>query len=1023
MAAETAPFPSCASAVGAAFVSHWHSDRTAGFQYLVDLYEEGYQLWYDQALTPTHLWSHELATAINDCSLFIVLVSPVSVEREVVQKELHYALRLGKPVLAVHLQQTNLPAGVQFDLGRTHAVMAYEHDVARVVDLTRASFDAHGVVTATRIQGAIDSAVGSVSEEDEYLDDGLPAEPDEGQPSIVDMFADRVSESEALAASVRRQQAVLSGELALTNGVHDNVLVFYGGGGVGKSGLSRQLERWVTGGLSETADWGPWQIGPVVPIRWDFNDADGDVQYPDLLRVLRQALCNVGHSFRAFDIALAGYLEAVSSHERRGLGLTGRAADGVLGSLQWLAAQLKAGVPDQLDALAVQRLCSRVARGQGPATLARFKLADFLAACERVPHGSQAPELAARLAYLLTQETHYLPRPQRPTLVFFIDHFERVQRRAGRSHEPSLARIVASSPYGLFVVTGRNKLDWADPNRVSLHAAGPRAWPGLADDAYDDPRQHLLGRLSPDDTRALYERHRASDGWLVSDDLIDKLVKRSEGLPIHIEAVLQLARNLHHQHRERELTADDLDHPLPEVVIELIDVLTSAERDAFRGACVLPFFDIDLAAKVAGVRRGDVEGAIRWALVDENRDSTYPYRVHDEVRRLVRQDRHSEGFWGEGDWQLAAQRGLAEAKRLIAEAHKAESEVAEIQALALAIRLAYEWNLSDTGLEKAVTEAPAIGPLEALLPMVNVDTAPDTEAEALIQFIHAYALPFNLAGDRLRALGKSSTPVALTAKRFAAYRLRDVNRFDNALEILRDVIGEYPEEAEYSHYQYAITLRGGRRLRDALDYAELHVPNELRCRRFRMLTDRHLGDFSSDTPSLREEFDRFLRSRRVRLETRTGNYLVDAMRGTADRDEVHAAYEAAVRRRARSDARRCLTALAYFHLADGIAFDQILGQARRGVEDDGSVAGIIPHLLALRAMCTGDPDDARLAYESVRPGPRSVSWIRVEVWLAALGYQLNPAPTQWVIPREQVRMNWLNVADGIIERAKSQLRP
>ena len=56
------------------FVSHAHADRVLGFEFLTPHAREGYQLWYDEGLTPTVEWAPELRQTIGACSLFVLLV-------------------------------------------------------------------------------------------------------------------------------------------------------------------------------------------------------------------------------------------------------------------------------------------------------------------------------------------------------------------------------------------------------------------------------------------------------------------------------------------------------------------------------------------------------------------------------------------------------------------------------------------------------------------------------------------------------------------------------------------------------------------------------------------------------------------------------------------------------------------------------------------------------------------------------------------------------------------------------------
>ncbi|HMR47843.1 MAG TPA: toll/interleukin-1 receptor domain-containing protein [Arachnia sp.] len=1017
-----------------AFISHSHIDQGRGFGLLAPLAKEGYQLWYDEGLTPTVSWEEELRQTIKDCALFVMLISRVSVNREQVLKEVLIAEDLGKPILTLYLDDTALPERIRF-LGRLQGIEVWKRSFEDALGKVRGQLLAYDVSQLAVEEGA---------DEDDAWDLLEEPDPDDSKPrmdtvdtSLTSAFADRVPESEALTNSVAHMRRALLGERRVDGEESTNVLVFYGGGGVGKSGLSQKLESWVAGEGAEISHWGPWVGGSVIPVRWDFNDSKGDIQFAKLMRTLRQALARevkgddgvsrplITRRFLRFDLALAAYLEAVTAPDRQSLELTGKAAADLLASLQQLSSIQKAGIPAELNAANVQQVVER-ALHQGPERLFQgFSLRGFLEECERIPQGSDAPELVAKLVYILTEEIYRMPKAERPALVFFLDHFEKVQRESGRSHESNLTRIVKYLPYSLFVVTGRNKLHWADPKRTDLAFRGPTRWPWLTDQEMNEPRQHSLGRLSEEDTADLYRNYRDTYSWNMSDELIERLVRRSDGLPLHIEAVLKLTFSLNESAPGRELTAEELDKELDEVVLRLMNVLSVKERDAFRAACVLPFFDSRLVEVIGDVHAGDVANAITYALVEQNRDSSYPYRVHDEIRKLVRQDRASEGYWGDEAWLAAARRGLDEAKRRIVAAHDAEAESEETQAIALAIRIAAEWGLETTDrerqekteLERMVTRAPSIVLIGHRLPPPS-SGEPASPVETLIRLVHASGLPYEQGIEALQELGNAPGRAAVIARRFAAYRLRALSRYDEALELLAVVIASVPEEANYTKKQYAMTLRSARRFEDALLYLEAELPAESRPRRFRAICDRRHGDFSSDTPAARAANRRATKSARVQLEQDVSWLVVDAYQGRVGETEVLELLDRSTRRKHRGSIRTCLRVLAYFHLADESKLNEIIARIKRGIDEDETNGLTVPHLLALRALLTHDPDHARVAYESVRPGPRGAVSIPVEVWLEELGYPLEPVETQWLIPYEQVRENWLKVAAGIIERAK-----
>lgn len=1017
-----------------AFISHAHVDQGRGFGLLVPLAREGYQLWYDEDLTPTVDWEEELRQTIKDCVLFVLLVSRVSVNRRQVLKEVVIAQELGKSILALYLDGTALPQKLRF-LRKVQGIGVWKRSFEDSLDKVRGQFVAHDVTQLVLKES---------SDEDDAWDLFEEPDPDDSKPrmdtadtSLTSVFADRVPESEALTNSVMHMRRALLGERRVDGEEATNVLVFYGGGGVGKSGLSQKLESWVAGEGAEVSHWGPWTGGPVIPVRWDFNDSKGDIQFAKLMRTLRQALARevkgddgasrplIARRFLRFDLALAAYLEAVTAPDRQSLELTGKAAADLLASLQQLSSIQKAGIPAELNVANVQQIVERALQ-QGPERLFQgFSLREFLEECERIPQGSDAPKLVAKLVYILTEEIYRLPKAERPALVFFLDHFEKVQRESGRSHESNLTRIVKFLPYSLFVVTGRNKLHWADPKRTDLAFRGPMRWPWLTDQEIYEPRQHSLGRLSEEDTADLYRSYRDTYSWNMSDELIERLVRRSDGLPLHIEAVLKLTFSLSESAPGRELTAEELDKELNEVVLRLMNVLSVKERDAFRAACVLPFFDSRLVEVIGDVHAGDVANAISYALVELNRDSAYPYRVHDEIRKLVSQDRSSDGYWGDEAWLAAARRGLDEAKQRIVAAHDAEAESEETQAVALAIRIAAEWGLEtttlelqeQTDLERAVTRAPSMALIAQLLPPPSPDV-PTSSVETLIHLVHATVLPYERGIQALLELADSPGRAAVIARRFAAYRLRSLHRYDDALEVLAGVIEAFPEEVTYTKRQYATTLRSARRFKDALLYLEEELPLEARPRRFRMICDRRHGDFSRYTAA-RAARRRPSKSARVQLEFDVGQLVVDASQGRATEDQALVLLEQATRRKHRGSIRSCLRVLAYFHLADEPKLREIIMRIEKGIDEDEINALTVAHLLALRALLTRDPDDACAAYESVRPGPRGAVSIPVEVWLEELGYPLEPVETQWLIPYEQVRENWLKVAEGIIERAKA----
>lgn len=104
------------------FVCYAHEDASVVYPELAHLRDDGINVWYDEGISPGSEWTDELAHAIEHASHVLFFVSPRSVASRNCRNEIHYALEQHRPVLAVHLQPTELPGGLQLALGSAQAV-------------------------------------------------------------------------------------------------------------------------------------------------------------------------------------------------------------------------------------------------------------------------------------------------------------------------------------------------------------------------------------------------------------------------------------------------------------------------------------------------------------------------------------------------------------------------------------------------------------------------------------------------------------------------------------------------------------------------------------------------------------------------------------------------------------------------------------------------------------------------------------------------------------------------------------
>jgi ABC-type amino acid transport substrate-binding protein len=108
------------------FVSYAHEDAEHVFPELQWLRDQGFNLWYDEGISPGSEWRGELAEAISGSALVLFFVSPRSVESVHCTREVSYALDNAKQFLAIHIEQTTLPPSLALSLNSLQAILQYE---------------------------------------------------------------------------------------------------------------------------------------------------------------------------------------------------------------------------------------------------------------------------------------------------------------------------------------------------------------------------------------------------------------------------------------------------------------------------------------------------------------------------------------------------------------------------------------------------------------------------------------------------------------------------------------------------------------------------------------------------------------------------------------------------------------------------------------------------------------------------------------------------------------------------------
>ena len=108
------------------FISYAHADGEVVFREIQRLHESGYRIWYDEGIEPGNDWPQHIAQAVVNCSLFLIFTSPRSAASENCRNEINLALNRKKKFLAIHMEETELPLGLELRMGDLQAILKYK---------------------------------------------------------------------------------------------------------------------------------------------------------------------------------------------------------------------------------------------------------------------------------------------------------------------------------------------------------------------------------------------------------------------------------------------------------------------------------------------------------------------------------------------------------------------------------------------------------------------------------------------------------------------------------------------------------------------------------------------------------------------------------------------------------------------------------------------------------------------------------------------------------------------------------
>jgi molecular chaperone DnaK len=121
-----APFVPYEGGLPYLFVSYAHVDRPAVYPELQRLQRLGYRIWYDRGIGVGEAWPESVATALLNCSSFLLFATKAASASKNVRDEINLALDTGKPIVAIHLEADALAGGLRLRLGSVQAILKFE---------------------------------------------------------------------------------------------------------------------------------------------------------------------------------------------------------------------------------------------------------------------------------------------------------------------------------------------------------------------------------------------------------------------------------------------------------------------------------------------------------------------------------------------------------------------------------------------------------------------------------------------------------------------------------------------------------------------------------------------------------------------------------------------------------------------------------------------------------------------------------------------------------------------------------
>jgi len=119
-----------------AFISYSRANSDFTTHLAEDLKAAGHDIWFDQFSIPTgSRWDDEIEKALRSCPVFLLILSPESMQSQNVKDEVGYAIDAGKHILPVMIEPCDIPFRLRRFQFVNFADKSYEESLAEIGEL------------------------------------------------------------------------------------------------------------------------------------------------------------------------------------------------------------------------------------------------------------------------------------------------------------------------------------------------------------------------------------------------------------------------------------------------------------------------------------------------------------------------------------------------------------------------------------------------------------------------------------------------------------------------------------------------------------------------------------------------------------------------------------------------------------------------------------------------------------------------------------------------------------------------